>query len=328
MEYAFVVRCAGGYGEVRVRNSGEVVVTAGSTEWVVLDGISFPSEDYAHRPGPPRLDVARINAADLGRNHEQQTLLFHYPRSPTALDYILKDGRLRMSPYSTTNDPRESKEWLFALYCGTESAPAGASITISMQLSAELKRDCRLSCFCSESVPRVAGPALPASTAWGRARMWAQYGDSHRGVVLVFNQDALLRNAATALDSRGSIYYGPVEYSRPRDAGDMHAFLIDYDRWRSIPVGQYASEHLAQHRAWLFFTKHADWLQESEGRLVLYSNTPGDAYVPIVGALMEVCIGDSFPDARLEECRRLAGEHGASVSRITWRNGTAIRVPA
>jgi hypothetical protein len=158
--------------------------------------------------------------------------------------------------------------------------------------------------------------------------MWAQYADAHRGVVLVFNQEALLRSAVTALGSRGSIYYGPVEYSDLRDVRDMHAFLIDYDKWRSIEVGQFASEHLERHRAWLFFTKHADWRQESETRLLLHSDTPDDAYVPIAGALEAVCIGDDFPEARLEVCRRIAAGYGVSISRITWRNGTAIRVPA
>jgi hypothetical protein len=51
-------------------------------------------------------------------------------------------------------------------------------------------------------------------------------------------------------------------------------------------------------------------------------------YVPVDdGALLEVCVGDNFPNERLNECLQLGAALGAPLSRITWRNGVAIRTP-
>jgi hypothetical protein len=178
MEYVFVVHSQGGYGEVRVRDTGEVVVTAGSPAWVMLDGISFPAEGYVHRFGPPRTDVVRLNGAAVPvPKPDHRNLLFHYTTGSTALEHILRDGRLRLSSYARTNDPREAKDWLFAVYCEeTGSLAQGGAIALSTQLTEELKRECRLLCFCGETVAAAGQSAMTESRGWGRARMWAQYG--------------------------------------------------------------------------------------------------------------------------------------------------------
>ena len=39
--------------------------------------------------------------------------IYHYTKSSTAIDFILKQKALRLSSFSTTNDPKESKNWFF-----------------------------------------------------------------------------------------------------------------------------------------------------------------------------------------------------------------------
>lgn len=327
MEIAFVVRCAGGYGEVRIRDTGEVVVSSVSSPgWVVLDGIAFPTEGAAP-PRPPRKDIAPLNTAKISDEGDGQLLLFHYTKADTALNHILRDGRLRMGPYANTNDPRESKDWLFALYCNTEIAPTGAALKVSNELTTELKKECRLSCFSGEAVRDKTAAAPGLASTWGRARMWDQYGDRHRGVVLSFRLTSLLRNAVAELSPRGKLFFGRVEYTDPREQRDLFAFAVDYDRWRSSSQEEYAARHLDHYRDWLFFTKNSDWQQEAEYRLLLHSFDPSESFIPIAGALIDVSIGDLFPEDRVLECRTLAEALGARVSRVTWRNGMAVRTP-
>jgi hypothetical protein len=43
--------------------------------------------------------------------HDQ--FVSHYTKATTAIEHILKSGRIRLSPFVETNDPREFKCWEF-----------------------------------------------------------------------------------------------------------------------------------------------------------------------------------------------------------------------
>ena len=45
-----------------------------------------------------------------------ERFLYHYTSRETAMEKILPSGQLRFGTISSTNDPRESKNWSFHIY--------------------------------------------------------------------------------------------------------------------------------------------------------------------------------------------------------------------
>lgn len=323
IEWCFVVSTHGGKGEVRVRSNGEVVFAHGDPKWVSLDGIVFPTEETP-RTTLERRDVRRLAASGIkGRDR----VLYHYTSAETAADFILNAGTLRLGEFSKTNDPRENKDWVFAVVAEKGVLPPGKSIDLSERLGGLLRSGARLACFCVDPPSATRPLSLSDGRGWGHARMWAQYGGHHSGVVLAFDQEKLLANAAASLGGRGSLLFGDVLYVDHNHAGDMWPFVVEYERYKSVGESQFAREHLENHGDWLFFTKHLDWSQESETRLVLFSEQQSDAFVPVDGALLEVCLGEEVDPPIAVKLASLGRAKGASVSRVLWRNGLPIRTP-
>src|SRR5437016_1533783 len=186
MDLIFVVFGAAGYAEVRISSEdGAVRITHGSPKWVALEGISFPTEGAAI-PSLQRPDVEMLPRGGPARAGE---FLFHYTGTDKALRYILPDARLRLSSFAGTNDPRETRDWLFTLACRAKEAPPGEALRISKDLSRAIKGLTRVACFCGNS-PR--GAALPELNGPFHARMWAQYADNHAGIALAFDRNKLL----------------------------------------------------------------------------------------------------------------------------------------
>ena len=49
--------------------------------------------------------------------HKDHTkYLYHYTSIDKLENYIFKSRKLRFSPYASTNDPKESKDWAFSLH--------------------------------------------------------------------------------------------------------------------------------------------------------------------------------------------------------------------
>jgi len=168
---------------------------------------------------------------------------------------------------------------------------------------------------------------LQDGLGWKHPRMWAQYGDGHRGVVLVFDRRRLLENAQRSLAGRGSLLFGDVLYTQHHHPGNMLPFIVSHSDWMRTPHAELAARHLAAHGDWLFFTKDVDWAQERESRLVLFGNSDAETLVGIDGALIEICLGDLVSEADAKVFSDAASVLGCHLSRASWRNGLAVRYP-
>jgi hypothetical protein len=333
LEWCFAVQSDMELAEVRIRSNGEVVWTGGQAKWVCLDGISFPTSDW--RPTEiVRNDVIQINNFDsmVGSPLDGKRYLFHYTKADTALTHILPSRRLRLSPYANLNDPRESKEWLFAVVAPEGALKPGQSLEIGRQMSDLLKSRSRVSCFCSDGSPlqRQGDPDLQNlsdTSGWAHASMWAHYAANHHGIVLVFDRRKLLENAVAALRSKGQLFFGNVLYVAPGHNAGLPPFLIPYNDWTSRSPETSAQEHLNRHRAWLFFTKNLDWAPENECRIVLHDSNEPYEHVPIDDALCEICIGEAVDNETMGLLKTFGTEFNATISRIVWRNGLPSRTP-
>src|SRR5438093_12551947 len=84
--------------------------------------------------------------------------LYHYTRAGTLLSKILPYRRLRMGAMTTTNDPRESKDWMFGF--GTDATFDGLTGKQVCELETEAKTiaksNCKVGC-CTVDGPRSVG---------------------------------------------------------------------------------------------------------------------------------------------------------------------------
>lgn len=252
--------------------------------------------------------------------------LYHYTSASKAIDYILKDQTLLLSPYTSTNDPKESKQWLFDFISYVEKSDLAAQNRNEMSewLSAELKRDTRLICF-SRDVPPLTGNHLTDifNRGYCKPRMWAQYGDRHKGVCLVFDSHRLEQHIGAQLATHAPLMRGAVQYKNRGIEGEIyddHAFTINIDELKLHGRENYPMVHLKQHHHKLFFEKMSDWQAENEFRWIAFSKSTEPLYLRYGNALVGVMFGDDTSDEDKHKVSLLTSGRGVELRSLQWKN--------
>jgi len=251
--------------------------------------------------------------------------VYHYTRATTALDYILRDRTLQLSPYTATNDPKETKTWDFDLitFENRDLKPYKRS-ELSKWLSDELKSRAKVVCF-SMDRPPLSGEHMKDiyRRGYAKARMWAQYSDKHSGVCLVFDRERLLA-AINRHFGQHSLMHGNVRYADAELVRGIehHEFNIDIDLYESLGAKAYVSWHLQRHHRRLFFEKLVDWRDESEWRIVLLTEEATSLYLPIDDSLVAVAHGDATdPDISEALMAQTKNEEIQHLG-ISWKNSS------
>lgn len=256
--------------------------------------------------------------------HSADEYLYHYTTAGTARAYILKDATIRLGSYTTTNDPKETKQWEFGL--GTNSNRDLAKYNhseLSRWLSDELKRRTRLACFATDTGP-LTGDHMSdlLRRGFAKPRMWAQYAANHTGVCLVFLKSNLLAVAKQELESHywmtGSVQYRNHDVVRGIDA---HEYMLNVDIYDALGPEAYASAHAKQFHGALYFEKLEDWRDECEWRILALANSPAEIFLPIRQCLAGVMHGDATDPDLSEELMRLThGWNGVEHMGLSWKN--------
>jgi hypothetical protein len=271
--------------------------------------------------------------ADDGRD---PMLLFHYTRAET-LDKILDGGRLRLSTYASTNDPRETKEWVAEVVLAAELERPDLLVEAQearRMADRILRRGARLACF---TLDRAPAPGAEIGSlfhrGWARSRMWSQYAEEHSGACLVFRRDVMVEQvdrhrplADGDLFSCGAVTYLDTPLRIPLVMAEVAArgvleALDDLQVRRGV-----AGE--------LYFTKNTDWASEEEFRIVVVRwNLPlpeldNPLDIPFGGALRAVVVGDGYLEANLPGLlHRMAGYPEVEIVRCSWEGGAPVLAP-
>lgn len=147
-------------------------------------------------------------------HNDPQAYVAHYTRADTALEHVLPNGTLRLGPLTATNDPRETKTWVFAVGGSPKSIAESEELRRLSKRNGEytqlLKRGCKVLCVSCDA-PN-AQKLKVTERCYGKARMWAQYAENHQGLCLVFDKALLAETIAESLGSRGKLVSGEVTY--------------------------------------------------------------------------------------------------------------------
>jgi Protein of unknown function (DUF2971) len=194
------------------------------------------------------------------------------------------------------------------------------------ELREQLQQKCKLLCLTEDQpVHRLELERWAFRRGWGRARMWAQYADSHSGACLILDQ-AALRAAAQDVDGVMSLFDGPVQY-----LDQPITIIVSYLDFRQLGAQGVIDKLLRSGtRDNLFFVKNTDWATESEYRFVLVTADDQARFVTIADTLKGIVIGEAFPDFEATVLKDRLGRIGLAdlpVGRCHWMNGAPQILP-
>lgn len=250
--------------------------------------------------------------------------VYHYTKAETAIDFILKDERLRFSQFVKTNDPKESKKWFFIP--GSNRGKDLSDYTpevLSKLLHGYMKESTQLLCFSKDG--QLSGNHLEDNPNRGfcKPRMWDQYGGKHTGVCLIFKFERL---KSLFHEQHYDMTYScdNVDYV-DRLLPDIQcepAFTVNVDSLEELGAKDYALAHAMKYQKRMFFEKARDWGNETEFRFVMFECAQKDYFLAYKDALRGVLFGESCDENNISKVLALTKRKEIEYQRLQWRNCT------
>jgi hypothetical protein len=341
MAICFVVLTETGLADVRVGYDGNVVLctrTDPESKTLVLNGMSWKVED-----APPFEHNESVLVTDHGKiidgTPPEHGPIYHYT-SLNSATLILESQLLRMALFARANDDRERQQWFFDVACKDDSAPPLTPMIVSAEMSRALKDAWSFISFSHDRIswPNVVEDKTRENDGWKQPSMWAHYARRHQtvdgvvgtGAVLVFDRKVILSDLANKYDS--PIIMGNIIYYDEGDGQNIRdGFVVDYEQYNALGIGQYVGAHLIHHWKSLFLTKYTGWSYEAETRLMINTPYGEERTAPIERSLREVMVGEGATKeeiARIKEAvSRFPDSDRIMITAVRWRNGLPIRVP-
>ncbi len=247
--------------------------------------------------------------------------LFHFTRKETALEHILFNRTLRMGEFSGTNDPQEYKPKLTdAVGWGWEEHHDKQVNEATFLIDQLLREKSKFISLCQNDI--VDGNLRSHGAL--KSRMWAQYGDNHKGACIVVSKSKLTNQLKMQLESNYQIGYRDVRYEEPDLSRNIPCLDIDGSELDSLSASEIAINFVNQHIEELFFTKQPDYKDEMEFRYVAIPTSLESASAPIYIDLLQcvhsVILGDAFPKVYKPTILNLAHELSIPIKKLHWEH--------
>lgn len=263
--------------------------------------------------------------------------LCHYTTAEAALDHIIPEATLRMSPYSRMRDPLENRELTFTGTLPLDGQPEDVVLDELTDLMDDAEHRIRrirnqmlLLSFTVDATEGYDAGDEPFMRAWARARMWEQYASNHEGVCIAFDRERALGNLNARLHTLGSPTLGDVVYTA-RGFRGTDAATLPLASFRASDSG--IAAWVVSHEKDLFFTKTRDWQTEHEYRVTIFTDkTADDGYlcVPFGGAdsVRAVILGEHFPQAQVAAAQAICQRAGVELLMVVWSAGAPRLIPS
>lgn len=238
----------------------------------------------------------------------KENFIYHFTRSEKAIFNIIPSGKLLLNSFEKTNDPREYKSFGFGSINGDfdETNLISEFVAEQDRISKLIKKDCKVLCFCEDYFTEDEwwdGFNLP--------RMWAQYGDNHRGICLEIDKQKFIEENKDILES-DLTFFESIHYTN-RD----HYPFVEFDKYRK--QGElYLRDFIRANYKYLFFQKNKDWETEHEIRLIHFNNSE-KKFCSIKNSLRRIITGIDFDKDRLRILAKIS--EGFKLSAADYDNG-------
>jgi hypothetical protein len=253
--------------------------------------------------------------------------IYHYTSAFTALRHILKNRSFKLSNYVSTNDPRETKAWRVGGWPRNYVEGDSPDLDhLANDVTQRLQLRVIAGCFCSDRSLTGDHLADEHNRGYAKPRMWAQYGDFHKGVCLIFER-ALFSEAVHDLPDTCFIEEGHVRYYDRAATNRLDGpFILDFRGLDEAGVDKQCEAHAKRRVRELFFEKNTDWSAEEEYRFIAFMQSHASPhYLNFGGALAGIMIGADCEQGLTEEFFLWAHNSGISAARLNWFNGAPYR---
>jgi len=258
---------------------------------------------------------------------EESRYIYHFTSSNIAINFITKNSSLKISRYTTTNDPKETKNWHFHIgvnppySCNLSRADMNE---LSIKLGYRLKNTANVLCFSKDR--KLTGDHVKDiyNRGFCKPRMWAHYGDNHKGVCLIFDKEILTKEIFNQFYQKKTIYSGHVQYVNRNviDEPFVSSYCIDYEHLELVGFEQYVLHHISTHLRRLFFEKAIDWITEDEYRWVLFGKESEDLYINYGDSLKGVVFGNDCCENDITAITSKLYDKGIFFEQLIWKNCT------
>ncbi|QYJ03246.1 DUF2971 domain-containing protein [Nocardioides panacisoli] len=222
--------------------------------------------------------------------------LYHYTSSDAAILGILATRTIRLSPFHGTNDLWESRP-LYPSLQGESGLSSEATMELWREIDRHIRMHSKVACFTNDWDLPEAVSDRNALRGWSHLSLWAHYGQRHAGLCLRFDRQKLLSAFEAAKCSAVHQFSGDVRYRTVSLGSGPEA--INLRQIQEFGADAAALRYSETHQQDLFFSKHIDWSNESEFRLVRTDLSLSPFNLDITDALNGVFLGDEFPQERI-----------------------------
>jgi hypothetical protein len=225
--------------------------------------------------------------------------VYQYRDMDTAFK-MLNFGTIRLNPLEKFNDPTEVARFNEISLDGTSEHANSWDL---LDRTKRMHQRFRVACFSQdrpEALKVTSSNFYKITDHFNRGyllqRMWAQYGDNHKGICLAFDQQKLDKIFKGEALQKDLLLSGPVKYylsSLPlllaADEGNPTIF--------GSTVGDSPEQHISRFSDWFFFNKQDDWSNEREFRWVYTGKEKLGHHLDFqfADALEAIIVGDKFP---------------------------------
>jgi hypothetical protein len=246
--------------------------------------------------------------------------LYHYTKASTAIEYILKNRDLQLGSMLKTNDPKESKNWVFELGTNENADLSTYNMEeLSHKVDYIIKSNTYILCFTKDNY--LTGDHLQDLTrrGYGHSRMWAQYAENHCGICLVFNKELLEKNFFETF--KYHTYFAQDINYIDRFIGERDSsYIINVDYLEKLGLEKYALAHAETYKNRLFFEKLEDWKNENEYRFIIQGYKENNLLFPFKNALRGIVFGASCLDDDIQNIVNLTHDMGIDYIQLKWKN--------
>ena len=200
-----------------------------------------------------------------------------------------------------TNDPRENKNFRFGFFrfSNSEDVPQYKKNSHYEKLvNALLRRNMKVSCFCTDYIlgdNEYAGYNL--------SRMWATYGQMHRGVCLEIDFEKFSKLNSHLINNNN---FKKIHYVEPGNNSNFPEFDVTYAE--QIGVESYIEIFIEKYFDYFYFTKLKDWESEHEMRLLHKGNRKLKEFCNIENCIKSVILGVKATPTTIRKVRHVLPE--------------------
>jgi len=245
--------------------------------------------------------------------------IFHYCKLQTALEYILFDLKLRLSPRKHSIDPLENTDPFYNIISFGQDDTKKAT-----NIEADKVRDFVISklrmhkqaCFCmNDTTNNYSEKLMLPYEYYGflKPRMWNQYADNYKGICLAFSKNELMKNK--------DLIYNQIEYLE-YDSLDFNN-SIDLNSLKVKGLELYCADYFKKVEKTLF-RKHIDYKGENEYRFSVYSENEYE-YIDIKNCLIGIIVPESnLSKYSLKNINEYSTKYNVDLLYVQWHSDRLI----